>query len=216
LIDSLILHHGDDFTPNRKKRNSAGGFSFFGSYGKIFNVRIEKSMNALDGEAVARRVNRNREWTQMAANLWERDRLGRRGARLATRPGKQDRDRDVFGETPNTAVETTALPADRISGYWRRLACIGGSALNSRKSLISMKVLNISCDVLQMGAGRWAGSDFRFCSPEDKGIIGRGMSGRGIWTRKTKHEWRLHKEASFGFIPLPNIPLPNLPCNFTF
>jgi len=43
---------------------------------------------------------------------WERDRPGRRGVRLATRPAKTDR--DVFGGTPNTAVGTTALPRIRV------------------------------------------------------------------------------------------------------
>jgi len=90
-------------------------------------------MDGVEGEAVARQDNRNREWTQMDANLWERDRLGRRGSCLATRSGKRAKDRDVFGETPNTAVEMTALPMNRISEHSRLLASIGGSV---RKSLI--------------------------------------------------------------------------------
>jgi hypothetical protein len=82
-------------------------------------------MDGVVGEEVARHVERNREWTQIYANLCERDRLaapkrngggpGRCGARLATRSEMKDRDRDVFGETPNTAVETTALPTHQIS-----------------------------------------------------------------------------------------------------
>ena len=97
----------------------------------IFIVRIKNDMNAVEGEAVARQSNRNRECTRMHVNFWERDRLGRRGARLATRSGKRAKDGDVFGGTPNTAVETTALPMERISEYSRLLAFICGSMRNS-------------------------------------------------------------------------------------
>jgi hypothetical protein len=54
-------------------------------------------MNAVEGEAVARQRNSNREWTRMDTNSWERDRLGRRGVRLAPRLRNKDRDREVFG-----------------------------------------------------------------------------------------------------------------------
>jgi hypothetical protein len=84
----------------------------------------------IEVEEVARQVKRNREWTQFYANFWERGRLDRCGARLATRPGKKHQERDVFGGTPNTAVETTALPTVRISEHLRRLASIRGLMLH--------------------------------------------------------------------------------------
>jgi hypothetical protein len=85
-------------------------------------------MDGVEGEDVVGQVERNREWTQIDANFWERDRPGRCGARLATRPGKKDTGRNVFGGTPNTAVETTALPKNRISEHLRLFASIRGSA----------------------------------------------------------------------------------------
>jgi len=109
-------------------------------------------MDGVEGEAVARQCESNRppsfsttarqaESTQMDANSWERDRLaapkrsdggpGRRGSGLATRSEKKDKDRDVFGGTPNTAVETTAPPMDRISEHSRPFASIRGSKRNS-------------------------------------------------------------------------------------
>jgi hypothetical protein len=105
-------------------------------------------MKAVEAEEVARQAERNREWTQIYANSWERDRLGRRGARLATRLKKKEKDGDVFGGTPNTAVMQSeqhksgplsglpALPMDRIAGYSRLLASIRGSTpvLESSKS----------------------------------------------------------------------------------
>ena len=98
-------------------------------------------VNHIEREEVTRRGEGNREWTQIDANLWERDRLagpkrrdaglGRHESRLAMRPlEKHDEDRDVFGGTPNTAVETTALPMNRISGYSRLSASIRGSRLS--------------------------------------------------------------------------------------
>jgi len=93
----------------------------------IFIVRKENDMQCLEGEAVARQGKRNRQWTQMDANSWERDRPGRCGSRLATRSGKKDTDGDVFGGTPNPAVGTTALPMNQISEYSRLLAFIGSS-----------------------------------------------------------------------------------------
>src|SRR5580658_6433929 len=42
--------------------------------------------------------------------LGEHDRLGRRGVRLAPRPERNETNWDVFGETPNPATETVALP----------------------------------------------------------------------------------------------------------
>jgi hypothetical protein len=96
-------------------------------------------MNHVEAEEVARQANRNREWTQIYANLWERDRPGRHGSRLAPRSEKKDKERDVFGGTPNTAVGPseqhksgplsglTALPTDRMAEYSRLLASIRGS-----------------------------------------------------------------------------------------
>jgi len=60
--------------------------------------------------------------------------LGRRGVRLAPRFGRKRKNGDVFGETPNTAVETTALPTNRISEHSRRLACIRGFIDNARNT----------------------------------------------------------------------------------
>jgi hypothetical protein len=56
----------------------------------------------------------------------ERDRPGRRGVRLAPRFGMNETNRDAFGETPNTAVETTALPMNQISEHSRLFASIRG------------------------------------------------------------------------------------------
>jgi hypothetical protein len=86
-------------------------------------------MDSVEGEVVARQSESNRESTRIDANQWERDRLGRRGSRLATRLGNKDTEGNVFDGTPNTAVETTALPTERISEYSRLFASIGGSAL---------------------------------------------------------------------------------------
>jgi len=110
----------------------------------------------VEGEEVARQVNRNREWTRICANLEERDRpcragaqrrrIGRGGVRLATRSKKKGEEPDVFGETPNTATGWSeqhkssplrglvALPTHRISEHSRFSAFIRGSM---RKSLIS-------------------------------------------------------------------------------
>jgi len=88
-------------------------------------------MDDVEGEQVARQDDRNRESTQMDANFCERDRPGRCGVRLAPGSEKKVEERDVFGGTPNTAVETTALPMNRISKHSRLLASIGGSVRNS-------------------------------------------------------------------------------------
>jgi len=55
----------------------------------------------------------------------ERDRPGRRGVRPARRSGRKQTNRDVVGETPTTAVETTALPRNGFQGMrvdWRSFA----------------------------------------------------------------------------------------------
>jgi hypothetical protein len=102
-------------------------------------MSIGIGVNHIEGEEVARHVNRNGAWTQIAANL-DRSRLGCRGACLAPHRGKKNKERDVFGGTPNTAAERseqhkssplnglTALPMDRISEYSRLLASIRGYA----------------------------------------------------------------------------------------
>jgi hypothetical protein len=89
-------------------------------------------MHDVEGEEVMRQGERNRQLTQINTGFWERDCPGRCGARLAPRCGGKDG--DVFGGTPNTAVETTALPTARISVHPRLFASIRGSR---RKSLIS-------------------------------------------------------------------------------
>ena len=75
----------------------------------------------------------------------ERDRPGRCGVRPAPRSGGKENTRDVFGETPNTAVETTALPTDLISEHSRLFASIRGyKRIALRKSLISTIVSDSS------------------------------------------------------------------------
>ncbi len=57
--------------------------------------------------------------------------LGRRGVRLASCSGRKGRTRDVFGETPNTAVGTTALPTNQHSKHSRLFESIRGCTRNS-------------------------------------------------------------------------------------
>ena len=83
-------------------------------------------MDDVVAEEVARQRDRHGQLTQANTSFWERDRPGRHGARLATRSEKKDGGRDVFGQTPNTAPQTTALPTARISVPSRLLASIGG------------------------------------------------------------------------------------------
>jgi hypothetical protein len=93
-------------------------------------------MDGVVAEEVMRQVERNRQSTPIDANLGD-DRLaapkrsdggpGRCGSRLATRSETQERFRDLFGETPNTAAKTTRLPRHPISANWRLLASISGS-----------------------------------------------------------------------------------------
>jgi hypothetical protein len=57
-----------------------------------------------------------REWTRILCNLiaWERDRPGRRRVRLAPDSCSKERNPDMFGEAPNTATGTVALPKIRV------------------------------------------------------------------------------------------------------
>ena len=99
-------------------------------------------MDDIEREVVALQCIGNREWTEIAANSWERDRLGRCGVRLAPRSGKNDTDREVFGGMPNPAVERSeqhksgplsglpALSTDQISGHSRHFASIRGWMVN--------------------------------------------------------------------------------------
>jgi hypothetical protein len=76
--------------------------------------------------------------------------LGRRGVRLASCSGRKGRTRDVFGETPNTAVGQskqhksgplsglTALPMNRISKHSRLFESIRGSILPFSKVRIQL------------------------------------------------------------------------------
>src|SRR5665213_1891189 len=57
---------------------------------------VKKSMDSIEGEKVARHGDGNRPWTQIDANL----------------DGGQDKARDVFGGTPNTAVDPSPLRFD--------------------------------------------------------------------------------------------------------
>src|SRR5271170_4190206 len=98
-------------------------------------------MDDVEGEEVARQAERNRELTQIGANFGERDRpcraearrrrIGRRGVRLAPRSGWKRTNRDVFGETPNTATETVALPKHRILEHSCLFESIRGSIRKS-------------------------------------------------------------------------------------
>ena len=64
--------------------------------------------------------------------------LGRRGVRLASCSGRKGRTRDVFGETPNTAVGTTALPTNQHSKHSRLFESIRGSILPFSKVRIQL------------------------------------------------------------------------------
>jgi hypothetical protein len=136
-------------SPKNHTKKPTVGFCCFDAYGKIFSVRMKKDMQAIEGEAVARQVHRNRKWTQMTANL---DSGGlaapkRREAGMTSRSaqGKKD-DRDMFGGTPTTAddpsplcfdaTRTSALPKELESEHGHQCASMGGSAFNGCKSLI--------------------------------------------------------------------------------
>ena len=69
----------------------------------------------IEGQVVAGQVKHNHEWTQIGANSWERDRPGRCGVRLATRPAKTDG--DVFDATRTTARQEFAWI--RVDSRWR-------------------------------------------------------------------------------------------------
>jgi hypothetical protein len=82
----------------------------------------------------------------LAPNLGERDQpakraalmlfrsLGRCGVRLAPRSDRQGKTGDVFGETPNMAVGTTALPKHQNSEHSRLFAFIRGFINTSQKT----------------------------------------------------------------------------------
>jgi hypothetical protein len=94
----------------------------FGAFGKIFIMIVKQSRDDVEGEKVALPMERHREWRQIytffgSPTVW-------------SRWSKKDKGRDVLGGTPNTAVEMTALPTDRISECSRLLASIGGSMLH--------------------------------------------------------------------------------------
>ena len=88
-------------------------------------------MDVVEGEPVARWANHNREWTQIYANFGERDGPGRCGVRLASHSGREKIKRNVAGEKPTTAVETSAFRLNRISKDSRSLAFIRGCLRNS-------------------------------------------------------------------------------------
>jgi hypothetical protein len=54
--------------------------------------------------------------------------------RLAPRSDRQGKSGDAFGETPNTAVGTTALPKNQKSQHSRLLAFIRGFINNAQKT----------------------------------------------------------------------------------
>ena len=88
-------------------------------------------MDGSEGEEVARPAHPDRHCPQIVAVLGERDRPGCCEVRLAPRSGRKGKTGDVLGETPTTAVETTALLRNWISEHSRPLASIRGSMRNS-------------------------------------------------------------------------------------
>jgi hypothetical protein len=104
---------------------------------------------------------------RMDANLREsrgERRPGRGGVRLAPRSGSKETKRDVFGETPNTAVGRseqhksgplsglTALPSNRISEHSRLFESIRGCQRNSlicRKGLTQVVDFHDICRYFQ-------------------------------------------------------------------
>jgi hypothetical protein len=103
----------------------------------------------------------------------ERDRPGRCGVRLAPRSDRKAKTRDVFGETPTTAVERseqhksgplsglTALPTNWISEYSRRFVFIRGSmgnSLNTQNRLMQLVDLQESFGYFWYGLSRMPGN----------------------------------------------------------
>jgi hypothetical protein len=128
------------------------GFLPFNSSGKLIIVKVEKHTECAESNPVARQGNCNREWTQIIANHWERDRLGRHGWRLANHiHGISSSDRAGRG-THAAATATVALPGNRISKYSRLFAFIRGSSpfrIRLCNSLIS-KIVSDSSDDLSI------------------------------------------------------------------
>jgi hypothetical protein len=126
-------------------------FLFIGSYGKIFSVRIEEDMNDIEDEAVTRPRPSLRPQAKISPTICE-----------AERP-------TLFSGGLNGKANFR-MPAAILAeeSYWRRLACVGGSASNSRqlliftpglrKSLIFLIFSDISHVILQMGKTRLAGA----------------------------------------------------------
>jgi hypothetical protein len=73
-------------------------------------MKMEIWMNEVEPERVARQGDGNRRWTRINADL-NCGYTARGTACPVTGAGKKDSARNVFGGTPNTAVETTALPS---------------------------------------------------------------------------------------------------------
>jgi hypothetical protein len=126
------------------------GFWCFGSYGRIFSVRMKKAMQVLVSKSVARQSKGNREWTQIDANL---DcgclaTLKRKDAVIGPCPALKERSRPrVVGQDPNDGGRSVSAAlrrdkADRASnglGFRTgvpRLASLDRCAGNFRKSLI--------------------------------------------------------------------------------
>jgi hypothetical protein len=87
-------------------------------------MRLKDYMDSIEGEQVARQTNRNRELTQIDANLWERGRPDRRVRRPAEHIPASMLLSEAGRETRPEATETVALPANRISKYSRLFASI--------------------------------------------------------------------------------------------
>jgi hypothetical protein len=102
-----------------------------GTSGKIFIVKVNEYTHCVEGEAVARQADRDREWAQIYANLGVRDRLGRRDWRLAKHIPSFSFLAGARHETHPSATGTVVLPADRSSDHSRLFESIGGSLLNS-------------------------------------------------------------------------------------
>src|ERR1700722_223530 len=109
--------------------------------------------------------------------------LGRRGVRLASCSGRKGRTRDVFGETPNTAVGQskqhksgplsglTALPMNRISKHSRLFESIRGCTRNSlifRKGL--MQVVDFHDSFTYFSHGLTLGERARLAAPKRSNV----------------------------------------------
>jgi len=137
----------------------------FASHGKIFNVKVEKYMDDIEGEAVVRQVSRNREGAPIFANFGERDRPGRRGVRLAPRSCRKASNPDVQrdakhggrdGRAPHESKFTAFAFIRVYSRFYMQVVNFPGF------SRFFSIVADISHVVLPMGKTSLAGADPQF------------------------------------------------------